>query len=187
MILAIKNAVPKELINEIRQSTASWCLKNEPPLYNSTYNRTGRTVPITQVPELRIIDDKLSNFLQSFSTAVITPRFTPQFSTGDSGFEYHRYEVGDSCLVHSDGITDMGGNSNSGLVRYATVIIHLNTVAEGGETIFPNQNQSFKTIEGQVLVFPPYGTHPHYVTPSSEPREIVMTWMVYTGINIIRC
>jgi hypothetical protein len=187
MILSIQNAIPKELIDEVRGQASSWFLENTPPPYNNAYNRLGRTVCITQEPALKAVDDKLSKFLQEFSAAVITPRFTPQFPTGDSGFEYHRYEIGDSCFVHSDGVTDMGANSVRGLVRYATVLIHLNSVAEGGETVFPNQNQSFKTIEGQVLVFPPYGTHPHYVTPSSEPREIVMTWMVYSGINIVRC
>jgi hypothetical protein len=147
----------------------------------------GRSVCISKEPLLSELDKKLSEFLLTFSARVVAPRFAPQFATGDSGFEYHRYSPGDSCLIHTDGVTDLNPETASGLLRFATVVMHLNTVDDGGLTVFPNQNKSFPTIAGQILVFPPDGAYPHYVTPSTQPREIVMTWLVYSGINVVRC
>jgi hypothetical protein len=103
--------------------------------------------------------------------------------SGDSGYEFHRYEPGDMCLLHADGECSFNSSSTS-LLRYATVILHLNTVKTGGELVFPHQNKTFPTIEGQVIIFPPHGGYQHYVTPSSERRDILMTWMVYNNIIV---
>jgi hypothetical protein len=58
-------------------------------------------------------------------------------------------------------------------------------VHEGGELIFPEQNKSIKTEEGKLVIFPPYGMYGHYTTPSNEPREVIVAWFVYDGINVV--
>ena len=106
-------------------------------------------------------------------------------SSGSSDFEYHLYKAGDICRCHADGeIVFNKETSNTTLLRYASVIVHLNTVNEGGELVFPNQNTKIKTEAGKVVIFPPYGFYQHYTTPSNENREVVVTWFVYNGITI---
>lgn len=184
MIICLQNAIPKNLI-EMATSQCGDFLENNKNCYESTYNRMGQTVSVSKDGLLVDLDSEIKKFMFDLSEKVIKPRYSPQFPIGDSGYEFHRYNDGDQCLVHSDQEIAFGTDS-AALIRFATVVLHLNTVEEGGETVFPNQNKSFKTIEGQVLIFPPHGTHPHYVTPCKGKREILMTWMVYVGINAVR-
>jgi hypothetical protein len=71
-------------------------------------------------------------------------------------------------------------------LRYASVTLHLNTVHEGGELVFPAQNKKVKTEEGKIVIFPPYGMFGHYTTPSEEPREVVVTWFIYANMVVRR-
>jgi hypothetical protein len=82
------------------------------------------------------------------------------------------------CHTHSD------GEAVSGLLRYASVVMHLNTIEEGGELVFPNQNKSVKTEEGKVVIFPPYGMFEHYSTPADVAREVIVTWFVYNNVRV---
>lgn len=184
MIFSIQNAVPKELLEKIKHEVSDELLIRKQNVFGR-YNRVGKTLNISNTPELKELDTELHLFITTLCKKFVAYRFKPQFASGDSGYEFHRYESGDMCFVHADGECAFGDDITAQL-RYATVILHLNTVESGGETVFPNQNMSFKTIEGQVLVFPPYGSFPHYVTPSSERRDIVMTWLVYTGVTVSR-
>ena len=182
MIFSIKDAVPKELLENIKHSVTDELLASTGNTLGA-YNRIGKTLNISSTPELSQLDAQICAFITNLTAKFISPRFRPTFSSGDSGYEFHRYEPGDTCLFHEDGEFSFGGG-NTSLLRYATVILHLNTVKTGGELVFPNQNKSFPTIEGQVLIFPPHGGYPHYVTPSPEKRDILMTWMVYSGITV---
>ena len=184
MIYSLQNAIPKELILKIKSGITDELLYSSDQL--GGYNRVGKTVNISKTPELACLDSDLSLFIGNLVKKYINFRYAPSFATGDSGYEFHRYAPGDMCLVHTDGECDIVEGGNTGLLRYATIVLHLNTVHSGGKTVFPHQNKSFDTIEGQVLIFPPYNAYPHYVTPSDERRDIVMTWLVYTDINVIR-
>jgi hypothetical protein len=182
MIFNVKDAVPKDLLEKIRYGVTDELLSSNANVLGA-YNRTGKTLNISNTPELKQLDIQICEFITKLSEEFIHYRFNPQFTSGDSGYEFHRYEPGDMCLVHADQEFAFKQN-NTSLLRYATVVLHLNTVTVGGETVFPHQNKSFPTIEGQVLVFPPYGGYQHYVTPSTERRDILMTWMVYNGITV---
>jgi hypothetical protein len=182
MIFNIKDAVPKDLLEKIKCEVTDELLASNTNVLGA-YNRIGKTLNISNTPELSQLDTQICGFITKLSDEFIQYRFKPMFGSGDSGYEFHRYEPGDMCLVHADYECSFKQN-NTSLLRYATVILHLNTVAVGGETVFPHQNKSFPTIEGQVLIFPPYGEYQHYVTPSSERRDILMTWMVYNGITV---
>ena len=147
------------------------------------YNRDGKTVNITKTEGLSEADKLLQKIFAKLQESLISRRYKPIRESADQDYEYHRYDKGQICHYHTDG--EFGGDVNEGcLLRYASVILHLNTVNEGGELIFPAQNKTVNTEKGKIVVFPPYATHGHYTTPSPEVREVVVTWFIYSDIIV---
>lgn len=178
MIYEFPNYVDLELIQEIKNQSRKHIDLNNKDVYPS---REGDTVKISFIPELKELDNKLFNLMQKIQVELIQDRFFPQHhSSADMGYEYHRYNIGDKCAYHH-----ADGEMMNGLLRYASVIVHLSTNDEGGELIFPQHNKKIKTEEGKVVVFPPYGGFGHHVTPSSTIREVLITWFCYDGVTII--
>ena len=149
------------------------------------YNRDGKTVNITKTEELKEVDKLLQDIFADVHKSLISQRYRPIRGSADQDYEYHRYDKEQICHYHADG--EFAGDVNEAgcLLRYASVILHLNTVKEGGELIFPAQNKAIKTEKGKIVVFPPYATYGHYTTPSPEVREVVVTWFVYSDIIVM--
>jgi predicted 2-oxoglutarate/Fe(II)-dependent dioxygenase YbiX len=181
MIIEVPAYVDCETIKTIRESVAPFLTPNK----SHMYNREGTTVSISKIPELKKVDSKLANIFTDVQKNILAERYKPFFNSGDSGYEYHLYSPNDICHIHSDGEFDANPNiSNTGLLRYASVVLHLNTVKNGGELVFPTQNQKIKTEAGKIVIFPPYRMFEHYTTPSEEQREVIVTWFVYQGITV---
>lgn len=64
-------------------------------------------------------------------------------------------------------------------VRELSMIAALNDDYDGGEICFPDQNFEVKLKRGQVLLFPPYWTHPHKTNElkNDTVRYTVTTWL----------
>jgi hypothetical protein len=179
MIIELPGFVTPEVTARIREAVKPFLPANA----HHVFNRDGRTVNITRTPELAGLDDEVSKIFQSVQQTVIRHRYRPPQPSADSGYEYHMYAPGEVCHHHAD---NEFGSSLAGetLLRYASVTLHLNTVHEGGELVFPAQNKSVKTEEGKVVIFPPYGMYSHYTTPSEENREVIVTWFVYSNLIV---
>jgi hypothetical protein len=173
MIIELPKFVTAEQVAIIRNGVRPFLPEVETP----TYNRDGKTVLITVIPELKPIDDSIASIMDKLQMGVVKQRFKPMFNSGDSGYEYNLYEPGQICHYHTDG--EVAKNA----LRYATVILFL-TDNEGGELVFPSQNKEIKPEAGKIVVFPPHGTFGHYSKPSNTDREIVMTWFTYAGIQV---
>jgi len=92
----------------------------------------------------------------------------------DTGYRIKRYLPGEYFHSH----IDVASKSQS--ERFLSVIWYLNDVAEGGETVFIDQERSITPILGSLITFPPFWTHTHRgTTPVSGPKYIVTTWMAY--------
>ena len=183
MILEFPNYLDSETTKEIRDAVKPFVSQKK----QTMYNRDGNTVNITGTPELKKLDDKLHKIFVKIQSDIIHNRYRPQFHSADSGYEYHLYNPNDVCHFHWDGeFVGLNSANKKTLLRYASVILHLNTVHEGGELVFPEQNKSIKTEEGKLVIFPPYGMYGHYTTPSNETREVIVSWFVYDGINVVR-
>lgn len=183
MIIELPNYVDLETIAEIKAAINPHINPNK----KTTFYRDGNTVNIGEVPELKDVDNKLQTIFTKLQQDVIQHRYKPQCSSGDTGYEYHIYNPGEVCHYHTDGeFASRAGNNSNWFVRYASVVLHLNTVHEGGEIVFPDQGKTVKTEAGKIVIFPPYGMFGHYTTPSKEPREVIVTWYVYAGWNAIR-
>jgi len=63
--------------------------------------------------------------------------------------------------------------------RFLSVIICLNDDYEVGEICFPVQNRIIKMKKGDILVYPPYWTHPHYSNDllNKTYRYTINTWL----------
>ena len=60
-----------------------------------------------------------------------------------------RYKPGQEYQAHHDSCLDSGNK----IERYATVLVYLNNVADGGETIFPLQKIKVRPQKGKAVVF----------------------------------
>jgi len=176
MILEFPNYLDSETIKEIKEELRPFTSSKKETLYN----RDGNTIDITHTPELKNLDNKLHEIFNKIQNDIVKYRYKPQVLSADSGYEYHLYRPGDICHHHVDGEID-----DKGFLRYASVVLHLNTVHEGGELVFPSQNKSIKTEAGKLVVFPPYGMYGHYTTPSNETREVIVSWFVYNNVNVV--
>ena len=175
LILEYPNFIDDDFVDYITTSCLPFINKSK----INTYNREGDTVFISEIPELKELDNKLTAVMKNAGKKVVDIHYKPQFiNGGDTGYEFHRYNPNQICHYHSDG--EVAHN----FLRYASVILHLTTNEDGGEIVFPLQNKSIKTEKGKLVIFPPYGTFGHYVTPSPTPRAVLVTWFVYTNVNV---
>lgn len=150
--------------------------------------RDGNTLFISSSNELKDLDDFL--FSEIFASKrlldFIQKRYKPFLETGDSGYEFHRYSPGDVCHIHSDNeaifLTD--NVNEKALLRFASVVLHLNTPKTGGELVFPNLNKTIKTEAGKIVIFPPYGFAQHYTNISDDNRDVIVTWLVYKNLFV---
>lgn len=92
----------------------------------------------------------------------------------DDGYVMSCYAPGDACILHVDGQCPVAPQNG---LRLCTVILYLNDVPKGGETVFPLQKLKFKPKRGRAIVFPVGFTHPHEVTATKSERYIVQTWI----------
>jgi hypothetical protein len=183
MILEFPNYLDLETTKQIRDIIKPFISNKK----QTTYNRDGNTVNISEISELKELDNKLHTIFNNIQANIIQQRYNPFGKSADSGYEYHIYHPMDVCHYHSDGEFGRSSlNNSTSLLRYASVVLHLNTVHEGGELIFPRQNVKIKTEEGKLVIFPPYGMFGHYTTPSNESREVIVSWFVYSDCNVIK-
>jgi predicted 2-oxoglutarate/Fe(II)-dependent dioxygenase YbiX len=183
MIIELPNYVDNNTVNSIRDCVQPYLDKQK----QHSQNRDGKTVCISKENSLKELDSQLNNIFTNLQINVVQDRYKPLYDSGDTGYEYHMYCPGDICHVHSDGELSFNtSNPNAYFLRYASIVLHLNTVHEGGELVFPTQNKTIKTEAGKVVVFPPYSMFQHYTTPSTATREVIVTWFVYNRITVCK-
>ena len=62
-------------------------------------------------------------------------------------------------------------------VRCLSMLAYLNTVEEGGETLFPSLGLKIKPTKGTLMIFPPNWMFPHVGTmPVSEEKYLLSTY-----------
>lgn len=116
-------------------------------------------------PEITEVFLRLRTFIKSFLDLKVM---------GNSGYTLRK--IHSTTRLHADGTTD------DIYVRILSCIVALNSDYGGGEITFPKQD--FKTVmeKGDIILFPPYWTHPHMVFPPHRGtnRYTINTWL-YDG------
>ena len=79
---------------------------------------------------------------------------------------------------HTDGIYN--NNESKDKIRHSSCIICLNDDYIGGEFIFEKQNFKYKMSKNDIIIFPPYYTHPHLTLPLENRtyRYTINTWFL---------
>lgn len=188
LILEFSDVIPADKVKWIREvmNANKHLYTNKETAYGS--NRQGSTIFLScanNPPSVKEVDAYLLPIFSKLAEN-IGPIYRTPFMSADSGYEYHIYQVGEKCLEHADTeiLLPAVRDSNAvSLIRYATAVIYLTDAETGGEIVFPDAGCSIKPKAGKAVVFPPYGAYAHYVNECVVPREVVVTWFVYNGIN----
>ena len=125
-------------------------------------------VPAVHQSMLRFASDCLDTYLTVFPLA----NNFPSFSVTES-YQVLRYLDGGAYhVVHSDFYPY--GMYNR---RHLTGVGFLNDVAEGGELVFPQQNDAIRPQAGRFVIFPSGWTHSHKTLPPvGQSRYVLQMW-----------
>jgi hypothetical protein len=86
----------------------------------------------------------------------------------------HLYKVNKETIP--EGCENHGGHP----YRCIAINLYLNTVEEGGEDIFPNQEISIKPQQGGILVFPAGYTHTNKSNiPLQKNKYVLKSWIEF--------
>lgn len=189
MIYEIPNFINQQDIDYI-YGELNKNIEASPEIFKRKENsyRDGKTISISEESNLKNLDSFLFEKIFSSKSLLgfIKRRYYPAFESGDSGYEFHRYFSGESCHLHSDGECSFSDQNKEVILRFASIVLHLNTPSLGGELIFPELNKTIKTEAGKIVIFPPYGFAQHYTNPSKENRDVIVTWFVYKNVLVRR-
>jgi hypothetical protein len=116
--------------------------------------------------------------LNSINEYVHSYTFIPKF--GSIQITFHMYKQNEGFMKkHVD------ANITCTSKRFLAFIIYLNTVDEGGETIFTKPIElKIKPKEGNILFFPPFWMYEHEGNmPISNDKYIITGFLCYESIN----
>lgn len=128
----------------------------------------------------QMINNYLVNILEDIMHNVLE-----QLNIPASGYQSFQLRKVYGCTrIHTDGACPNGiENVMKDKIRTATIIFCLNDDFEGGVYDFPLQRVKFKPTKGSAIIFPPYWTHKHMVTPiiqgsnsEHKSRYIFSSW-----------
>lgn len=84
--------------------------------------------------------------------------------------------IHDATLIHVDGILPSSSTTSG---RLLSCIIALNDDFDDGDLYFPTQKIKIIMKKGDVILFPPYWTHPHYVSKPTSNRYTFTFWFTH--------
>jgi predicted 2-oxoglutarate/Fe(II)-dependent dioxygenase YbiX len=166
-----------EIMNYIQKNSALW---GERDLgYASGNNVECKFLTLKDlinIPGAKEIDDLIFKRLGAVLTTFRA--FRPDFKgIHDNGYTLRKIFGG--TKRHVDGVHSKTGGFTK-IVRALSFIAVLNDDYDGGIFNFPAHNLKFKVKKGEVVMFPPYWTHPHSVTSVGEgqARYTINTWIL---------
>lgn len=111
----------------------------------------------------QILTDATQRAYQKIVENGVTAPITDLFI---NGYSIRKYEVNDGIFE-----THVDQHAGSTIGRLFAVLIYLNDVDEGGETLFPTWGIGVKPKKGRVLIFPCNYLFPHKgCVPVSNPK-----------------
>lgn len=96
-------------------------------------------------------------------------------SMEDSGYEIHRYTANQGHYASHIDCSDLSVSK-----RVVSVLLYLNDVEVGGETVFDNLDRNITPREGHAVLFPANFTYLHHARPPvSNDKYVIPTWLQF--------
>ena len=157
MSILITNGIA--LIQEPKILKPKLCTDLISHIESSELNRDDQNVKCDSINLARTdkLHAKVFNLFQELRTQI--KHYLNLEVIGDSGYQLRR--IYGTTRLHVDGPID----DYEGAIRNLSCIMALNGDFRGGEVSFPKQDFKYQMNKGDILIFPPYHTHPHQVFP----------------------
>ena len=128
----------------------------------------------------KILSPTIKEYVVEINNTLHNPNQEDMYYLGsdeynDTGHQIQKYKKneGHYKTYHNDFSIIKG----SSFYRVMTYIIYLNTIEEGGETVFFG-NYKIKPTAGSIIIFPAAWTHPHCGNvPVSDDKYIITGWL----------
>lgn len=118
----------------------------------------------------KILSEELKIYIDKFLKECISIRHAKLY---DTGFQMQKYNKGIGKFTYHD---DFNISKEDNSKRILTYIWYINTVEEGGETVF-GDNIWIKPEAGKLIIFPCCWTYPHKgCIPLSNDKYIITGW-----------
>ena len=172
-IIIIDNFISSEICDSIVKEIESKATIDELKM-NSDTNVKCKSIP-------RDINDKLvsSPFVNN-QFVNLAKKINLEYGINIQSINIPNYrKIYGNTRIHVDGVSDGLGKTDK---RTLSAIVSLNNDYEGGEIVFPIQNREIKLEKGQIILFPPYWTHPHYTNDLKNDtfRYTINSWFLET-------
>ena len=172
-IIIIDNFISSEICDSIVKEIESKATIDELKM-NSDTNVKCKSIP-------RDINDKLvsSPFVNN-QFVNLAKKINLEYGINIQSINIPNYrKIYGNTRIHVDGVSDGLGKTDK---RTLSAIVSLNNDYEGGEIVFPIQNREIKLEKGQIILFPPYWTHPHYTNDLKNEtfRYTINSWFLET-------
>lgn len=151
--------------------------------YGHQSNVQGNTIAVIEIPYEKT-RERVTGILQK-----ITKDIFSKYNFGKSKVSSMEYpllrKINGATRLHMDGVVIESLMENKTLhvdrLREMSMIAAINDDYDGGEICFPDQNFEIKLKKGQVLLFPPYWTHPHR---TNKPKNGTFRYTITTWLTI---
>ena len=166
-----------EIVNYIQKNSALW--QERDVVYSNNVKckfLTLKDLITSGIPGAKEIDDLIFERVGAVLNAFRA--FRPEFKgIHDDGYTLRKIYGG--TRRHVDGVHSKTSGFTK-FVRAMSFIAVLNDDYDGGIFNFHAQNLKIKVKKGEVVLFPPYWTHPHSVTSVGEgqARYTINTWIM---------
>jgi len=138
-------------------------------IHNHVYNIVGTCVYsyLLNIGQMGLIFTGLTlDTLKDNVPAEHIPDIPKSIGLESMWFRKYPKNIGGYHMPHSD------NDSSKGDARMLAVVVYLNDIKYGGETVFPILNRNVKPKAGRIAIFPSYFTHIHYGARTRSDRYV---------------
>jgi len=132
-------------------------------LINYLLNATSKTVP------LDYNNLKRTRALEHYIVIDLSKKLNINF---DRAFVMH-YNAGIGSALHNDNYSFEESREVFNAWK-SSAVVFLNQEFDGGELIYPNQGITIKPVTGNMVIAPADESAPHFVSPSSSDRYVLV-------------
>lgn len=129
---------------------------------------------------LRMFRDSIDRALTRYNADIgLTIPIPNSPATSDLIMKRYRSGGAEKFQLHFDAIHQFSN-------RYLVLLWYLNDVDSGGETRFPQLEQTVRPQAGRLLMFPPYWMYQHEgVPPLAGEKYILSTYLLWTASDLV--